>query len=167
MRILLAISLILCGSVGAQAGIFDDIRDALRGHTIDVIERITHEDQMQSGMYIISTQFRQDDVGRDAIHWANGTISLVLGDDDNFYLQLHEDFEAGPAPDLYLYIAEDKVVDEDSFHATTVFEVGKLVSSKGASFYEVNEVPNNMPHVVIWCKRFGAFIAAAEFKAGQ
>ena len=148
----------------AQANFLDDIGAAISGHTSDIVDRFTHEDEIKEGMYLLTAEFRDDDVGRDAIHWANGSVSFVVAE-DGFFLQLNEDFEAGPAPDLYIYVAEDKVVDEASFWATKTYEVGKVKSSKGASYYDVTSMTAQAPHIVIWCKRFGAFIAAAEFKA--
>ena len=164
---LLAVAFLSISQMGlattAHANFLDGIRDAITGHATDIKDRILHEDEHVEGMTMLTAEFRMDDVGRDAIHWANGSVSVVWGDDGEFYLQLEDDFEAGLAPDLYVYAAKDKVVDEGTFWATETYEIGKLKSSKGASYYNVSDLPEDVPHIVIWCKRFGAFIAAAEF----
>ena len=78
------------------------------------------------------------------------------------YVQLNSDFEAGLAPDLYIYVSTSAtpIVDERSFFATTQLELGKLGKGSGASFYEV---PGGLKpvQVTIWCKRFSQFMGSA------
>ena len=147
----------------AQANIFSDTIDAIRGHIDDVEGRINHVDKMVDGNRIVWDEFRRDDIGRDAIHWANGTASLIRND-NGIYLQFDEDFNTGPAPDLYIYAANSKVVDEVSFwNASGRFELAKLESGSGAQFYNVTSAPQ-FTEVIIWCKRFGAFIGAVTLE---
>ena len=146
----------------AQAGIFDKITDAVTGHVTDIKDRITHDDEYVSGTIVTSAKFRGDDVGRDPAHWTDGTVSLVERDGVR-YLQFADDFNNGLAPDLYIYVADRKVVDEGSFWAAETVEVSKLASGSGAQFYELPadfSVSSDF-EVVIWCKRFGAFMGAA------
>ena len=88
-----------------------------------------------------------------------GSVSIVNVNGKN-YVQLNSDFEAGLAPDLYLYVSSaTPIVDERSFFATTQLELGKLGKGSGASFYEV---PGGLKpiQVTIWCKRFSQFMGS-------
>ena len=145
-----------------RANIFIDTIDAIRGHIDDVEDRINHEDVYVSGDTVTTSKFRDTDVGRDTIHWADGTASII-SNDDGWYLQLHDDFVTGPAPDLYVYLAEQKVYDEGSFWAANPVELSKLSSGSGAQYYMLQD-PVDSVEVIIWCKRFGAFIGATTLK---
>ena len=155
----------------AKAGIFDDVFDAVTGHVTDIKDRITVDEVVIDGKTITSGEFRKDDIGRDPAHWANGTVSVRQAD-SKIFLQLESDFESGPAPDLYVYFADRKVVDEGTFWDAKRYEVGKVKRGSGASAYELTddlrEISKELglrsaePEVVIWCKRFGAFIGAAS-----
>ena len=133
MRFVLVLCLTLVGAATAYAGIFSDVVDAVKGHVEDVKDRVSHEDQFIDGMVIASSEFRRDDLGRDRIHWADGTVSLIAGTHSG-YIQFGSDFRTGPAPDLYLYIASQKVYDEDSFWAAEPTEIAKLQSGSGAQY---------------------------------
>lgn len=146
-------------STSATALGLTDILEAGKGHLKDLGDRWSHEDSYVSGTTVASSGFRSDDVGRDAIHWADGTASLVMDDSGRWYIQLQDDFVTGPAPDLYIYVAERKVYDESSFWAANPVELSKLESGSGAQYYSV-AAPGDHLEVIIWCKRFGAFIGA-------
>ena len=158
MRFVLVLCLTLVGAATAYAGLFSDVVDAVKGHVEDVKDRVSHEDQFIDGMVISRSEFRRDDLGRDRIHWADGTVSLVVGSDSR-HIQFESDFVTGPAPDLYLYIASQKVYDEESFWAAEPTEIAKLQSGSGAQHYAI-EAEGHV-EVIIWCKRFGEFIGAA------
>ena len=149
----------------ARANIFTDTIDAIRGHVEDVNDRLNHEDTFINGNTITEAMFRSDDPGRDPIHWADGHVQLVE-QDGSYYIQLDHDFRSGPAPDLYIYSADGKVVDEGSFYAVNRWELGKLKSGSGAQYYEIpaHQVENDHLEIVIWCKRFGAYIGAATLE---
>ena len=143
----------------AKAGFFDDAIDAAKGHFTDIKDRILVDEEIKEGDVVATSEFRMHDVGRDAIHWANGSVSIVVKDGVQ-YIQLGEGFEAGLAPDLYVYVSSDptRIVDEGTFWSNEgVVELGKIKRSKGASFYEVPE-GIDIKSVTIWCKCFGAFI---------
>ena len=148
----------------ASAGLFSTIRDAVKGHTDDIIERVTVADAYAPGNVQASNNFRIDDIGRDAAHWANGTVQLKRDHaTGKRYIQLQDNFKAGPAPDLYIYVSktETYIVDETSFNQHEQVELGKLSKGSGASFYEV-PAGVTVNQVTIWCKRFGAFIASTN-----
>ena len=173
MKIIYAITAIAVGifffaAASTWAGPLDwikDARDAVAGHIDDINERINHEDEHIDGMVIATSEFRRDDVGRDGIHWANGSVSLV-SDGSGLHVQLGGDFESGPAPDLYIYVADQKVVDEGTFWDSETVEISELDSGSGAQHYRLPESLTSQSHleVVIWCKRFGAFIGAATLE---
>ena len=78
------------------------------------------------------------------------------------YVQLGKDFEAGLAPDLYIYAStRANIVDEESFFDSPQVELGKLIKGTGASFYGL---PDNLQpkSVTIWCKRFSQFMGSAN-----
>ena len=142
-------------------GLSGTIRDAINGHVEDVIERTTIDDLIVVGDTISTTNFRTDDIGQDAAHWVSGSVSIVKLDGKT-YVQLNSDFEAGLAPDLYIYVSTSAtpIVDEKTFFATTQLELGKLVKGSGASFYEVSNSIKPV-QVTIWCKRFSQFMGSA------
>ena len=189
--ILIAAVAAIALSAPAQANIFSDAVDAVAGHVADVTDRLTHNDMFISGIELSSNMFRDDDIGRDPAHWTDGTATLVEGGTD-LYVQFGEDFKNGLAPDLYVYVATSKVVDEKSFWAAKPVEVAKLESGSGAQFYKLPEMMMMMDEmemdmdtmemdsmeememdtmemegqehveIIIWCKRFGAFMGAVS-----
>ena len=142
-------------------GLSETIRDAVTGHVTDIAERVTIEDQTVDGIISTAGKFREDDPGNDAAHWVKGSVSIVEMNGKN-YVQLNEDFEAGLAPDLYIYVSTSAtpIVDEKTFFATTQLELGKLVKGTGASFYEI-PAGIKPSQVTIWCKRFSQFMGSA------
>ena len=154
----------LIASTPLQAGFLSDTWDAITGHAADVKDRITVEDTYAPGNVQASNNFRIDDVGRDAAHWANGTVQVKRDHDTGKrYLQLQDNFVSGPAPDLYVYVSETEtyIVDETTFNQHEQIELGKLSKGSGASFYEI-PAGVKVNQVTIWCKRFGAFIASTN-----
>ena len=149
-------------STSAMALGFSDLLEAGKGHIKDLGDRWSHDDQFIAGDTISTAEFRDDDIGRDAAHWTDGTVRLV-DTGDSVFIQFEEDFDNGLAPDLYVYVADEEVVDEASFWGANTVEVNKLVSGSGAQYYElpVNLEDEDHVEVVIWCKRFGAFMGAA------
>ena len=150
----------------AQANFLSDALSAVTGHAEDLKDRFTHEDMYIDGDEQATAMFRDDDVGRDAAHWTDGTVSITRTSDGADFIQFHDDFANGLAPDLYVYVADRKVVDESTFWDANVVEVMKLESGSGAQFYELPVDLDSEDHVevVIWCKRFGAFMGAATLK---
>ena len=142
-------------------GLSGTVRDAITGHAVDITERLTVDNETLDGTLISQGGFRTDDPGVDAAHWVNGTVSLVT-DGNKQYIQLEDDFAAGLAPDLYIYISTSAtpIVDEKSFFATTQLELGKLAKGSGASLYEV-PAGIKPEQITIWCKRFSQFMGSA------
>ena len=153
--------------LGLLSACKEEVQDATKGHVTDIIERVTVNDQYAPGNVQASNNFRTDDVGIDAAHWVKGTAQTVrdFANDKN-YVQLQNNFKAGLAPDLYIYISlvDKKIVDEQSFNSVEQIELGKLVKGSGASFYEVPAHINiqHIQSITIWCKRFGQFMGSTN-----
>ena len=154
-------------STSAMALGFSDLLEAGKGHIKDLGDRWNHEDMYIDGDEQATAMFRDDDIGRDVAHWTDGTVSITRTSDGADFIQFHDDFANGLAPDLYVYVADRKVVDEGSFWDANVVEVSKLESGSGAQYYElpVNFEDEDHVEIVIWCKRFGAFMGAASVKS--
>ena len=148
----------------ASANWFSSIKDAITGHTTDVIERATVSDEFAPGNVQLSNNFREDDPGVDAAHWVKGTAQVIRDHSTGKrYVQLQDNFKAGLAPDLYIYIssAEKHIVDEASFYSVGQVELGKLSKGSGASYYEI---PNGIKvnSITIWCRRFEQFMGSTS-----
>ena len=156
IKILISIIIVILGF--ALFDMRSDVADAVKGHTEDIISRVTHDNEHIVGQVISNGMFRQDDVGRDAIHWADGTVSKVKLN-GKMYIQLESNFNSGPAPDLYIYGANQKVFDEVSFEQSNPTEISKLKAGSGAQYYEISQ---DFSEIIIWCKRFGEFIGSVS-----
>ena len=154
----------------AHAGIFDDIKDAISGHIDDVKDRLK-DDQHIMGITLNESTFSWSS---DSIHYANGSVKIVHKPlSSEYYVQLNEDFSAGLAPDLYIYLAPGHITSDAEFVNGDKLELGKLVKGSGASYYKIpdeiikkyaNKQYENMPFsVVIHCKRFNEPMGAAHF----
>ncbi len=139
-----------------RAGIFDDIKGAITGHYDDLKERVFVENEYADGLTIATTEFKYT---KDSLHWAEGSVSIVK-DGDKKYLQLHGDFEAGLAPDLYVYISSDIIKSQADFDKLWVVELAKLKKGSGASYYEI-ETALDIKSIIIQCKRFNQFMGSA------
>lgn len=165
MLIVAAIFFAVCVSiVGVHEARSASIWDAITGHVSDIKDRILVDEEEIMGIKFAKGTFRDTDPGRDALHWANGTVSVVKTP-DGYYLQLEKDFEASLAPDLYVYTALKSkfIVDEETFHAAQTVEIGKLKRGKGATYYKLPKGVD-LNQVVIWCKNFGEFMGSAHIK---
>ena len=131
-------------AVKANALSFSDITDAITGHVSDISDRILVEDEHIDGHVVATAEFTES---ADSIHWVNGSFSVIFKHGKT-YVQLNDDFEAGLAPDLYLYVND-------------MVEIAKLTKGVGASYYEI---PDHIvvERVIIWCKRFSQFMGAGN-----
>lgn len=148
----------------SKAGIFDDIADAFTGHVEDVKDRYLTEDQIVEGDKKL---FSVADWSSDSIHYIDGAASIIQAKNGQKYVQLEEDFKAGLAPDLYVYLAPGHVTSDAQFVNNMKKELGKLIKGSGASFYEIprflNSYSDEKFSVVIHCKRFNEPMGAFHF----
>jgi len=71
---------------------------------------------------------------------------------------LNEDFEAGLAPDLYIFTSTDVIDSQSALDKTKKMNLIKLKKGSGASFYEVE---GNIKSIVIWCQAFNQWMGSA------
>ena len=67
-------------SAPAQAGILDDIADALVGHTKDIAGRLKEDQILAEAEVLRTATVRSDEVGNDAAHQGSGEVSIVRKD---------------------------------------------------------------------------------------
>lgn len=139
---------------GANAGILDDIKDAITGHAEDLYDRVLEDDTFITGIVIKSGEFTYS---KDSIHWANGSLDIIEKNGKT-YIQLNKDFESGIAPDLYLFTSKSEIKTQGDVDISTKDNLIKLTKGSGASFYEVK---GDFKSVVIWCKRFNQLMGSA------
>lgn len=140
----------------AQAGIFDDITNAIDGHIHDIKDRILVDDQFITGDVISESKFTYS---KDSIHWANGTVKIVEAN-GKYYIQLGEDFEAGLAPDLYILTSESVIKTQTDLDLAKKDNLIKLAKGKGATVYEITNV-EDINSIVIWCQRFNQLMGSS------
>ena len=100
-KLLLLLALVVIAIIGAN---FSTVKSAIVGHTTDIVERITINDETLDETLVAWADFREDDPGNDAAHWVKGGVSLIWDEvNDKHYIQLEENFKAGLAPDCLLY----------------------------------------------------------------
>ena len=141
----------------AHAGIFDDILDAAKGHTNDIIERITVDDEFVTGDVVKSGEFT---LTKDSIHWAKGGVQ-VIDMNGKTYIQLDETFEAGLAPDLYVFTSDKTIDSQQALNRDVKSNLQKLNKGSGASIYEVT---GDIKSIVIWCQAFNQWMGTAIVK---
>ena len=146
----------------AHAGILDDIKDAITGHIDDYNDR-KKSDQFIDGEIVKKSEFSWSS---DSIHYATGNVEIINNNND-LYVQLEQNFNAGFAPDLYIYVAKGHITSDDGFRNAQKMEIGKLIKGEGASYYKVPEVLeqfiNEKFSIVIHCKRFDEPMGASHF----
>ena len=147
----------------SKAGIFDSIRDAVTGHVEDVKDRYLIDDEYVAGDKI---KFSVADWSSDSVHYIDGAASIIRND-DGVFVQLEDDFKAGLAPDLYVYIAKGHIDTDAEFVNGTKLELGKLTKGSGASFYKIPSYLEGYSgekfSVVIHCKRFNEPMGSFHF----
>ena len=163
-RGLCTVLFVLALSMPAQAGILDDIADAIVGHTKDIAGRLKEDKILADAEVLRTATFRSDDLGNDVAHQGSGAVSIVRKN-GRYFIQFHEDFDSSFAPDPRIYLSsEADIVDADSFYASIRYQLGVLEKASGASFYAIEGFdPDEINSITIWCERFDKFITSARF----
>lgn len=160
--LIVAFAVIDISTNNAKAGIFDAIKDAVTGHIDDYKDR-SKPDQIIDGNKKL---FSVADWSSDSIHYVEGSVSIIEKDGQK-YIQLNKDFNAGFAPDLYVYLAEGHITSDNQFKNGRKKELGKLIKGEGASYYKIPKFLNGYStekfSVVIHCKRFNEPMGAYHF----
>ena len=153
----LVVLLVLLGAVALKS---ESVQTIIFGHTQDLISRVS-ADQVVTGSVTAQGTFDELADGRDAAHWADGTVKIIEKDGKR-YIQLTEDFNSGPLPDGYVYFSVSTDINNNTdFDSSVQIEAGKLLKGSGASFYEIPQdaVVNS---VTILCKQFHVYIGSAD-----
>ncbi|MDH1662378.1 MULTISPECIES: DM13 domain-containing protein [Stenotrophomonas] len=106
------------------------------------------------------TTFRRDLKGSDAVHWAEGKISVSSG-------QVAFDGKMGPGPDYKVYLVRDFVDNKADFLKIKA-QAQRIGEVKTFNRFLV-DVPANVDvddytTVVVWCERFSQFISAGQYR---
>ena len=90
-------------------------------------------------------------------HNAEGTVTLVTGDDGTQVLQFGDNFKSTPGPDIYVYLATDD-------RASDFVSLGKIQHNDGAQAYEipVGIDLSKYDKILIWCQAFGVLFGTAD-----
>lgn len=139
---------------GVQVSFLSDAWDAFTGHIEDIQDR-QKEDKFINGLIETSTTFTNV---KDSIHWAEGSVEIIYKDGLR-YIQLGSDFEAGLAPDLYIFTSPKVLKNQADIDQSQKFNLTKLSKGSGASYYLVS---GDIKSIVIWCKQFNQFMGSAN-----
>ena len=92
----------------------------------------------------------------DGIHNAEGMAKVIPLDDGSKVLRL-EDFKSTNGPDLYVYLATDKM-------ATEYVNLGDLKANIGNQNYQIPEGTDLSKYdtALIWCKQFSVLFGHAD-----
>ena len=100
----------------------------------------------------------------DPVHYGKGNVSIYF-DSQKHEIYLHNNFEVGPGPALYIYLSESSNIKTKSdFNNAKNFELEKLKSFKGSQVYKVpsNVDIKKIKSVVVWCRAFKQLITSAN-----
>jgi hypothetical protein len=115
---------------------------------------------------VVGFEFDRAAPGRDMLHWANGTGSLIRTD-QGWVLRLEPGFETGPGPDYWLYLNTRPVSDKADFEGDPHRQrLAKLRSFSGAQNYPLpaDIDPTRYQSVTIWCETFRAYIGSGVLR---
>ena len=106
------------------------------------------------------TTFRRDLKGSDAVHWADGKVSVSAR-------QVAFDGKMGPGPDYKVYLVRDFVDNKADFLKikAQAQRIGE-VKTFNRFLVDVPESVNvdDYSTVVVWCERFEQFISAGQYR---
>lgn len=106
------------------------------------------------------TTFRRDLKGSDAVHWADGKVSVSAR-------QVAFDGRMGPGPDYKVYLVRDFVDNKADFLKIkdSALRIGEVKTFNRflvdvPAHVDVDEFTT----VVVWCERFSQFISAGQYR---
>jgi hypothetical protein len=111
-----------------------------------------------SGRY--SGQFRRQLKDSDALHWAEGMVSIGPG-------TIAFRGRLAPGPDYKLYLSPEFVETESDFHRLkpSMVRVGEVKTFDGfAVMLPASVDPAAYTTVIVWCETFNQFISAARYR---
>lgn len=106
------------------------------------------------------TTFRRDLKGSDAVHWAEGKVSVSAR-------QVAFNGKMGPGPDYKVYLVQDFVDNKADF--LKIKDKAQRVGEVKTFNRFLVDVPANVDvdqftTVVVWCERFSQFISAGQYR---
>ncbi|CAH0142882.1 DM13 domain-containing protein [Stenotrophomonas lactitubi] len=106
------------------------------------------------------TTFRRDLKGSDAVHWAEGKVSVSAR-------QVAFDGKMGPGPDYKVYLVRDFVDNKADF--LKIKDSAQRIGEVKTFNRFLVDVPANVDvdeftTVVVWCERFSQFISAGQYR---
>lgn len=105
--------------------------------------------------------------GVDTSHQGRGIAKLVQAKDGKFVLELSEDFNSTPGPDLKVYLVQtDKVETASDVTGNKFISLGALQSSSGKQSYELPEGvnPKDFGSAVIFCQQYSVLFSSASLE---
>ncbi|TFZ47211.1 hypothetical protein E5C33_02925 [Stenotrophomonas maltophilia] len=106
------------------------------------------------------TTFRRDLKGSDAVHWAEGKVSVSTR-------QVSFDGKMGPGPDYKVYLVHDFVDNKADF--LKIKDKAQRIGEVKTFNRFLVDVPadvdvDEFTTVVVWCERFSQFISAGQYR---
>lgn len=106
------------------------------------------------------TTFRRDLKGSDAVHWADGKVSVSAR-------QVAFDGKMGPGPDYKVYLVRDFVDNKTDF--LKIKDKAQRIGEVKTFNRFLVDVPadvdvDEFTTVVVWCERFSQFISAGQYR---
>ena len=106
------------------------------------------------------TTFRRDLKGSDAVHWAEGKVSVSAR-------QVAFDGKMGPGPDYKVYLVRDFVDNKADF--LKIKDKAQRIGEVKTFNRFLVDVPadvdvDEFTTVVVWCERFSQFISAGQYR---
>lgn len=140
-----------------------NVFDVLVGHASDIKARFAEHKTIE-GRVLKKGEIDTAAKGQDSLHWSSGNWSLVEVD-GVLYLQSAENFRSSLGPDYHVYIsAYPAIKDNDQFSDDQIV-IGALAKPNGAAYYRLATTdPMRVQSVLIWCKKFGEYIGAADLR---
>lgn len=112
-------------------------------------------------------RFDKQAPGRDAVHWANGSGSLIKTE-AGWVLRLENDFRAGAGPNYWIYLNTRAVGEESAFAADAGrVRLAKLRAFEGAQNYllPAGIEPTRFHTLTIWCETFSQYIGSGALQS--
>lgn len=107
-------------------------------------------------------RFRRDLKGSDAVHWADGKVSVS-------HSRIAFDGRMAPGPDYKVYLSREYVDTRGDF--LRIKQDATLIGDVKTFNRFLLEVPDHVDiddytTVVVWCEAFSQFISAAQYRMG-
>ena len=113
------------------------------------------------------SQFRQNVIGHDIVHWGRGDVAIYRKPDGNYAIEFRANFEVGPGPNFWIYVNSGQDINDelDFLNDVNRVRLTKIKSFRGSQVYEVSEADMKAGGAItIWCESFNQYIASANYQ---